>query len=421
MGRERFTEGVLKKYYDRFRSLMGKRSVLSLLDLPAITDKRQELAAASFSHVVAPTMMSDQPLMRFICLVAAIHALEHGLSPSHAYPFAMLGVILSSDFYDFDVGYQFGVLATRICDRFNNLSDKAKTVVTLGSLMHWTKPLLLSIPVLDEARSLGMQVGDVSFSAYAIMHKTVSSLYGGRPLRTLHSEIVQSRLFNSRHLNNQLTNEYLVGIDLVVTILTSNSQQISDLDLLTQSPSEVEFLQRASSTPSAMPLASYLVFKAQCLYIFGQPWMALQTLHQAAGKLVYITGHATTVYFLFLESLCMCSLLAKYPTTNAQQVLDDDRRERDDRKTEEERARHIREGKRPEPLQFGESSALPQSYSVDSRSAPRTTPASTAKYIDGRTLDIHPTTAPHRTCAPHRCCTRSPAVCRSMCGMCCAR
>ena len=104
---------------------MGKRSVLSILDLPAITDRRQELAAWSFSHILAPTMMNDQPLMRFICFVAGIHALEHGLSSAHAYPMAMLGVLLSSDFYDFEVGYQFAVLATRICDRFQNLSDKS--------------------------------------------------------------------------------------------------------------------------------------------------------------------------------------------------------------------------------------------------------------------------------------------------------
>ena len=328
MGRERFTEGVLKKYHDRFRMLLGKRPVLSLLELPAITNKKQELAAWSFSHIIAPTMMNDQPLMRFVCFVAVIHALEHGLSPAHAYPIAMLGVLLSSDFCDFEVGYQFAVLATRICDRFQNLSDKAKTVVTLGSLMHWTKPLLLSIPVLEEARSLSMQVGDHSFAAYSLIFKCVSSLYGGRPLRALHSEVVQSRLFNSKHLNNALTNEYLAGIDLVTTILTSNSQQVSDLELLTQSPSEVEFLQRAAVTPSAIPLASYLTFKAQCLYIFGQPWMALQTLHQAAGKLVFITGHATTVYFLFLESLCMCSLLAKYPTTNTQQTADDEKKDK---------------------------------------------------------------------------------------------
>ena len=278
----------------------------------------------------------------------------------------MLGVLLSSDFYDFEVGYQFGVLATRVCDRFNNLSDKSKTVMVLGSLMHWTKPLLLSIPVLDEAKSLGMQVGDVSSAAYSIIYKTVSALYGGRPLRVLHSEIVQSRLYNSKHLNNALTNEYLAGIDLVVSILT-NSQQTSDLDLLTQSPPEVEFLQRAASTPSAIPLASYLLFKAQCLYIFGQPWMALQTLHQAAGKLVYITGHASTVYFLFLESLCMCNLLAKYPTTNAQQTLDDDRKVKDDHSSDQERAKQTKEGKMAEPLQFGESSVA-QSYAVDNRS-----------------------------------------------------
>ena len=279
-------------------------------------------------------------------------------------------------------------------------------MVTLGSLMHWTKPLLLSIPVLDEARNLGMQVGDHSFAAYSLIYKTVSSLYGGRPLRALHNDIIQSRLFNSKHLNNALTNDYLAGVDLVVSILTSNSQQISDLELLTQSPAEVEFLERAAISPSAIPLASYLVLKAQCLYIFGQPWMALQALHQAAGKLVFITGHATTVYFLFLESLCMCNLLAKYPTTNAQQTAEDDKKDKgrcyyttssyppytmcslcpprslsdlccrcraplfccaEDRTVEEDRVRGVKEGKKVESQQFGESTTA-QLYSIDSRS-----------------------------------------------------
>ena len=369
IGKERFTEGVLKKYYERFKSLLGKRTVLSLLDLSPINDRKVELAAWTFSYMVAPTMMCDQPLMRFICLVAAIHALENGLSAAHAYPLSVLGVILSADFYDFDVGYQFGVLGSRICDKFQSLSDKSKTTMTLGGMMHWTKPLLLSVPVLEEARNIGMQVGDLSFASYSMIYKLVSSVYGGRPLHQIHNDIVQSRLFNSKYLNNnQLTNDYLAGMDIIVTTLTSNSNQISDLDLLTQSPAEIDFLQRASAISSAIPLASYLTLKAQCLYIFGQPWMALQALHQAAPKLVYITGHASTVYFLFTESLCMCALLAKYPTTNAQQQLDSERKDVEDKKVRDdvaaERVR-AKEGRTRDENQFGESSGPASSYSID--------------------------------------------------------
>ena len=372
IGKERFTEGVLKKYYERFKTLLGKRPVMSMLDLPPITDRKVELAAWTFSYMVAPTMMCDQPLMRFICLVAAIHALENGLSAAHAYPLSVLGVILSADFYDFDIGYQFGVLGSRICDKFQSLSDKSKTTMTLGGMMHWTKPLLLSIPVLEEARSVGMQVGDLSFAAYSLIYKTVSSVYGGRPLQQIHTDIVQSRLFNAKYLNNnQLTNDYLAGIDIVVTVLTSHSNQISDLDLLTQSPAEIDFLQRASAIASAIPLASYLTLKAQCLYIFGQPWMALQALHQAAPKLVYITGHASIVYFLFVESLCMCALLAKYPTTNAQQQLDTERKDVEDKSTAE-RVRKEKESRSDASsssgVQFGESGSggAAQSFTIDS-------------------------------------------------------
>ena len=371
LGKERFTEGVLRKYYERFRTLLGKRPVLSLLDLPPITDRKVELAAWTFSYIVAPTMMCDQPLMRFICLVAAIHALENGLSAAHAYPLSVLGAILSADFYDFDVGYQFGVLGSRICDKFQCLSDKCKTTMTLGGMMHWTKPLLLSVPVLEEARNVGMQVGDLSFAAYSMIYKTVSSVYGGRPLHQVHNELVQLRLFNTKYLNNnQLTNDYLIGMDIIVTILTSHSNQISDLDLLTQSPAEIDFLQRASATASAIPLASYITLKAQCLYIFGQPWMALQVLHQAAPKLVYITGHASIVYFLFFESLCMCALLAKYPTTNAQQALDSERKDTEDKagvKAKEDAAteRLKRDGKAKDEIQFGESSGPASSYAID--------------------------------------------------------
>ena len=369
IGRERFTEGVLKKYYERFKTLLGKRPVLSMLDLPPITNRKVELAAWTFSYMVAPTMMCDQPLMRFICLVAAIHALENGLSAAHAYPLSVLGVILSADFYDFEVGYQFGVLGSRICDKFQCLSDKSKTTMTLGAMMHWTKPLLLSIPVLEEARNIGMQVGDLSFAAYSLIYKTVSAVYGGRPLHLIHNDIVQNRLFNAKYLNNnQLTNDYLAGMDIIVTILTSHSTQISDLDLLTQAPAEIDFLQRASAISSAIPLASYLTFKAQCLYILGQPWMALQALHQAAPKLVYITGHASTVYFLFIESLCMCALLAKYPTTNAQQQLDSERKDVDDKKVREDVAAERlkpKEGRVKEDSQFGESTGPVSSYAID--------------------------------------------------------
>jgi hypothetical protein len=80
-------------------------------------------------------------------------------------------------------------------------------------------------------------------------------------------------------------------------------------------------MHRTEKSSSALALVCYLLFRAHMLYHYGQPWLALQCLNHAQGKLVYLTGWINHAYFYLLHSLCQLALLAKYPPTPAGSTL----------------------------------------------------------------------------------------------------
>ena len=323
----------------------ASNSVTGLIDLPTLTDKHQHLIALTYASLITPCWISHQPLLRLICFKAALHALEHGLCGSESFPLLMLASILMMDFNEIERGQELAAVCFKISERFaaappsllgtnrsassaptlsgpggslHSGSDRAKLcIVNAGLISHWVSPLDHSLPLIDQAFHLGLQIGDLAFSGYSFVFKITTMFYCGKNLELLYEDVLKSKLSNQKILNNSLTSEFLTGLEFLLLNLNGYDHYTSEFELITPSANEINFMTRCESSSAALALTTYLIFRAHMLYHYGHPWLALQCLHHAKSKIVYLTSWISQAYFVWLTSLCQLALLAKHPPTAA--------------------------------------------------------------------------------------------------------
>ncbi len=317
-------------------------SVRSLLDLPRMTSGHERLIALTYASLIAPAWVAHQPLLRLIVFKAALHALEYGLAGCEHTPFLMLGLILLSDFGEVERGSELAGLSFQLCDKFASAAlsdsaagaggaagggsnqsapshqDRAKLcALHAGLLHHWQRPLESALPLIDSSLHLSLSSGDISIAGWALIFQINAFFYTGRPLDTLYADVCKAKVSNARILNNQLTSDFLQGIEMILLNLNGYNHYSSEFELVAASAAEVAFMQRVEKSASGgLALACFLIFRAHMLYLYGQPWLALQCLSHAQSKLVYLTGWINHAYFCFLHSLCQLALLTKNPPTN---------------------------------------------------------------------------------------------------------
>ena len=261
---------LLSHLSSKLTSLLTTRRPLSLLKSPpmASTSHMQHAIAWTFARLVTPTYIVDPPLGQLIALLSAFQALEHGLSPAHAHSFSILGATLLTDRKeDMSLGCECGALSLAICDRWPDECDRGRTFVSAGgNVLHWYQPLHLAMEVIEVAYKLCSAQGDYLFVGYALLFVTSIPWYTARPLQQLSEAVVRHRLDNAKTLGNELTGEFLNGVDLVIRSLLRKAKGSTEEGVANGllSLHDLAFIQRGKASGGfQLALVVYFVMKAQ--------------------------------------------------------------------------------------------------------------------------------------------------------------
>ena len=312
---------LLTHLSSRLTSLLSTRRPLSLLSAPLMpaSSHTQHAIAWTYARLVTPTYILDPPLGKLIALMSAFQSLEFGLSPAHAHSFSILGAALLTDrAEDMSLGCECGALSMAICDRWPEDADRGRTFVSAGgNVIHWYQPLHLALGVVEVALKLCAAQGDHLFVGYALLFVTIIPWYTARPLPSLYSAVVKHRLMNTRTFGNELTGEFLNGVDFVLRSLLKKSTtagviQGEDSEDAVLGVHELAFIERCRSTHGyQLALVVYFILKAQAMFVLHSPRLALVLLQHAEARLPFILGWYATVYYNILESLSILAMLDK--------------------------------------------------------------------------------------------------------------
>jgi PAS domain S-box-containing protein len=143
------------------------------------------------SDVYAAAYFAIPKLFPIIVFEQVNLSLKYGNTAISSYAYATYGLILSGEVVgDVESGYQFGQLALKLLDKFNAKELKARTFFIVNLFIkHWKEHLKETLTPLRDAYLIGLETGDLEYTAYSATAYTHHSYILGKELASLEREM----------------------------------------------------------------------------------------------------------------------------------------------------------------------------------------------------------------------------------------
>ncbi|MCI0528880.1 MAG: AAA family ATPase, partial [Nitrospira sp.] len=293
------------------REKLGKRSIASLSEEPDLKIPEKRVAAKLLANILPPASLFNQDLFALIVVKLVNLSLKYGLTPESSQGYARYGILLGSMFGDYRSGYEFGLLALKLSERFNDLSQKCRTCFALSRHLHyWVKPLKSAQAIEDEGYRAALESGELQYAGYILYDKLVNSFHQGKNLEQILMEASNFLLF-SRRTKNQTAIDNILAYQLVVLNLSSLTQD--KFSFYKDKTHENQYLEDCLTRRSLRPICIYQILKSQVLYQYDQPAEALRLTLKAREWLPLIRGTIPVVEYNFYYSLCLSALYPEAP------------------------------------------------------------------------------------------------------------
>ncbi len=144
------------------------RDILSLADLPPMTDAGTLSAMRILMSVSASAFLSSQSLYALLILKQVSLSAAFGNAPTSAFCYASFGLLLCGAFGDIDSGYRFGVLALALLEGMKTAEWRCKILgIVYTFISHWKNHVRETLAPLWTSYTVGLETGDLQFAGYA--------------------------------------------------------------------------------------------------------------------------------------------------------------------------------------------------------------------------------------------------------------
>ncbi|WP_051974904.1 PAS domain S-box protein [Cupriavidus necator] len=174
--------------YDRIWSLLGRRAIEDLIDLPLMKDPESLATLDVLTTLGAPTLYTDENLYALTICRAVNLSLERGNSDAAPAHYVSVGLIAGNRFGHYDAGYRLGKMACDLTERSGLRRLGGKTYLVFALVVPWTRPLRESVDPARRAFQMANEQGDPTFAAYACRNISSNLLASGVPLDRVERE-----------------------------------------------------------------------------------------------------------------------------------------------------------------------------------------------------------------------------------------
>ncbi len=177
-------EAYLNGLVARGNELMDRYSDRQLLDLPPMTDARQQIVVSILMRMVGHVYFGDPSLFPLVpCLSLQLYV-EYGQFAATPATMSMHGYYLCSPpVAEYDLGYRMCNLAVAFLEKQGSKQMVPSVLDCMyGYVSFWRAPIHDSVAPLKEAFRMALEVGDNEFAAYSYFNVTSILFSSGRPL-----------------------------------------------------------------------------------------------------------------------------------------------------------------------------------------------------------------------------------------------
>ncbi len=282
--------------------LLHGRDIALLINEPEASDPWWRAAIDMLAQLLTPSYLHLPHLFPMIAARQARLSLEHGPISGSALGFGCLGIVYCAQFAKFELGYQLGMLAYNLSERFKDPVSKSRSCLLLsGYLTPWNRHLQQSKQLAEEGMGVAMACGSLMWAGYNASFKIFSQFSLGHPLKELVAENAGFIHFGKKvgHPHFARVMEVYRRIMLNLAGLTKSSKDYGD---------EVSFVQEFDAEEDNYSRALYTVLKIIPLYLYGDYQAALAHARQAEQLAVFLAGIHQFTDLCFYHALTLAAL-----------------------------------------------------------------------------------------------------------------
>src|SRR6266571_1279785 len=155
-------QAALEGEITTIQSLLAQRTIASLIDLPVMVDPEVRMVMNILTDIWASTyILGDPVLARLISATMVRLSLVHGNVEESVYGYVTHAITVGPVRGDYESAYEFGRLALRVNERFNDSRRRAKLYQQFHAHVNlWRQPLHTCVPYAREACRSGLESGD---------------------------------------------------------------------------------------------------------------------------------------------------------------------------------------------------------------------------------------------------------------------
>ena len=310
----------VQREYKRIWSLLGSRTIDSLIDLPRMEDPESLATVDVLSKALPPAVFTDANLAAVMTCKAVSLSLERGNSDPSCLAYVWLSTIAGPRFGDYKGGFQFGELGYELVERHGLKRFEARTYLGFAVfVVLWMKHVRACRDFLARAFDAANQIGDLTYAAYTCNNLNSTLLFAGDPLSDVQGEAEHGLAFAQK-----------ARFGLVVDIITTQLALIRMLRGLTPafgSLNDGEFNEfrienHLANNPSLRFAAClYWIRKLQAHYFARDHAAAVDAAAQAQRLLGTSSSLCEEAEYYFYGALAEAAWCDSAPETERQKLL----------------------------------------------------------------------------------------------------
>jgi predicted ATPase/transcriptional regulator with GAF, ATPase, and Fis domain len=166
------------------QAALGGRAIGSLENLPTMVDPETKMIVTLLTAMWAPAYILGDSTLAFLFSARMVSlSMEHGNTEDSAYGYVTHAIAVGPVRGDYRSAYEWGALALRVNDRFEDRKRRAKVHQQFNAHANlWRRPLRTCIPHAREACRSGLETGDFNYAGYGAFTESWAALLTSQDL-----------------------------------------------------------------------------------------------------------------------------------------------------------------------------------------------------------------------------------------------
>jgi predicted ATPase/signal transduction histidine kinase len=176
-------EEEVRREYERTWSLLGRRGIEELIDLPLMSKPESVATLDVLCRTLSPAIFTDANLFSLLLWRMVNLSLEDGNTDASCFAYVHIGAIAGPRFGNYEAGFRFGRLGYDLVERHGLRRFRAPAYLGFAVLtVSWTQHLRMARALIRHAFDTAITMGDLLFAAYSWHNLIGNLLAAGDPL-----------------------------------------------------------------------------------------------------------------------------------------------------------------------------------------------------------------------------------------------